>query len=137
MYRDPHFHFPGPPHGSQMTWTLSCAWLALSSSLAGGPCSSTVSCCARTHTTYMSGTSAWPCTRAVPGRCVTALYPQESCPPPHLHLPWPQTSRLTQSPPPNIFLVHGKKMNSVPKINSAPSLCDKATIFLTGLCTGI
>lgn len=82
VYRDPHFHFPGPPHGSQMTWTLSCAWPALSSSLAGGPCSSTVSCCARTRTMCMNGTSAWPCTRAVPGRCVTAPYPQSCVPHP-------------------------------------------------------
>lgn len=30
------------------------------------PCSSTVSCCARTRTTCTSGTSVWPCTRAAP-----------------------------------------------------------------------
>lgn len=53
-----------------MTWIWSCAWPALSSSLAGGPCFSTVSCCARTHTMCTSGTSVWPCIKAAPGRCV-------------------------------------------------------------------
>lgn len=64
---------PRPSSLSQMMWTWSCAWRASSSSSAGGPCCSTASCYARTRTTCTSGTSAWPCTRAAPGRCVTAL----------------------------------------------------------------
>lgn len=42
-----------------------------SSSSAGGLCCSTASCCARTRTTCTSGTSAWPCIRAAPGRSST------------------------------------------------------------------
>lgn len=75
--------------GSQMMWTWSCAWPVSSSSLAGGPYSSTVSCCARTHTMSMSGTSVWPCIRAAPVRCVMVPQPMLPC---LLELPWPNSA---------------------------------------------